>query len=165
VKSGIPRIGEAAPVFILPNTDRQPVSLQDFRGTPVILLFFPAAFSGTCTKELCTFRDTAARLNESKAQVLGISVDLPWALKEYTQANGITFPLLSDYDRQVIEAYGVVDRAFQGFTSGVAQRSVFVLDSSGTTTWEWVSGKQSEQPDYDEVLRAVERIAGIPASR
>jgi peroxiredoxin len=160
-----PEIGETAPDFTLLDTDRQPVSLREIRGSTVILVFFPAAFSSTCTKELCTFRDTAERLNESQAQVLGISVDLPWALREYRKANGFMYPLLSDFDRRVIQAYGIVDRTFQGFTSGVAQRSVFVIDPGGTITWEWVSEAQVEQPDYDQVLQAAAQAHGLPIPR
>jgi glutaredoxin-dependent peroxiredoxin len=157
--TGAPRIGETAPDFTLADVGRKPVSLRDFRGETVILLFFPAAFSGTCAKELCTFRDSASRLNDSKSRVLGISVDLPWALREYQKANGFDFPLLSDYDRQAIEAYGIVDRDFLGFTSGVAQRSVFVIDPAGTIVWEWISDVQGQEPNYDDVIRAAQEAS------
>jgi peroxiredoxin len=156
VQTETPRVGGKAPDFTLLDTDRQSVSLSDFQGKTVILVFFPAAFSSVCTAELCTFRDSMAQLNQASAVVLGISVDLPWSLKEFKKAQGLEFPLLSDYDRTVIERYGVADRNFNGFTSGVARRSVFVIDHSGTIRWEWLADKPSEQPDYGAVLRATQ---------
>src|SRR5437588_10852420 len=102
VQTQTPDVGDTAPDFTLLDSNRNAVSLGDFKGKTVILLFFPAAFSGVCTKELCTFRDSMSRLNEANAQVLGISVDLPWALKEFKKSQGLEFPLLSDFDRQVI---------------------------------------------------------------
>src|SRR5689334_13983930 len=103
VQTRTPQIGDTAPDFTLPDVDRKPVNLGDFSGKTVILLFFPAAFSSVCTTELCTIRDSMARLNQANAQVLGISVDLPWALKQFQKAQALDFPLLSDYDRAVIE--------------------------------------------------------------
>jgi glutaredoxin-dependent peroxiredoxin len=155
VQTRPPQVGEAAPEFTLQNTEFQPVSLHDFRGRKAVVAFFPAAFSGTCTAEMCTLRDSMAQLNRADAQVLGISVDLPYALRQYKKENALDFPLLSDFDHEVIRLYGVVDEAFKSFGSGVAQRSVFVVDQVGSIAWEWVSQRQAEQPDYQEILRAV----------
>lgn len=155
VQARTPQVGEQAPHFTLTDTDMQPVSLHDFQGKTVILAFFPAAFSGVCTKEMCTFRDSLAQLNQANAQVLGISVDLPYSLKQFKEAQSINFPLLSDFDRQAIGEYGVVDNNFKGFTSGLAKRSVFVIDPSGTITWEWVADQPGQQPDYQAVLHTV----------
>jgi len=158
VQTPIPQTGEQAPDFTLPDTDRQPVSLRDFRGKTAILAFFPAAFSSVCTSELCTFRDSLTQLNRANAQVLGISVDLPYSLKRFKEAEGLNFPLLSDFDRRVIRDYGVVDEHFSGFTSGVARRSVFVIHPSGKIVWEWLADVPSQQPDYDQVTEAVEQV-------
>src|ERR1700745_1234540 len=98
-------LGQPAPDFTLMNQERQPVTLSAQRGKPVVLAFFPAAFSSVCTKELCTFRDQLGRLNEAKAQVYGISVDTFFTLKAFQDAQHLTFPLLSDFNKQVIREY------------------------------------------------------------
>src|SRR6185295_15727578 len=95
-------VGSRAPDFTLMNQDRQPVTLSASRGRPVVLAFFPAAFSSVCTTELCTFRDGMARLNHAHAQVYGISVDTFFALKAFHDAQRLSFPLLSDFNKQVI---------------------------------------------------------------
>jgi peroxiredoxin len=159
VQAKTPQVGEQAPDFTLTDTDMQPVSLHDFHGKTVILAFFPAAFSSGCTKEMCTFRDSLTQLNQANAQVLGISVDLPYSLKRFKETESINFPLLSDFDHRAIQAYGVVDNNFRGFTSGLAKRSVFVIDPSGTISWEWAANSPGEQPDYSQVLDAAEQIA------
>ena len=92
-------VGSKAPDFTLVNQDREPVTLSAQRGRPVVLAFFPAAFSSVCTKELCTFRDSLAALNRSNAQVYGISVDTFFTLKAFQSAEGLNFPLLSDFNK------------------------------------------------------------------
>src|SRR6185436_10956658 len=100
-------VGSKAPDFTLPNQDREPVTLSKQRGRPVVLAFFPAAFSSVCQQELCTFRDSLARLNKANAQVYGISVDTFFALKAFQDSQKLTFPLLSDFNKQVIRDYDV----------------------------------------------------------
>ena len=158
VQTRTPQVGEQAPDFTLPDTDRKLVSLHDLRGKTIVLAFFPAAFSSVCTAELCTFRDSLAQLNRVNGQVVGISVDLPYSLQRFKEAERLEFPLLSDFDRTVIREYGVVDDNFGGFTSGVARRAVFVIDREGKVAWEWVADKPSQQPDYGEVLRVTETL-------
>src|SRR5438552_16777558 len=99
-------VGSKAPDFTLISDDRQPVTLSAARGRAVVLAFFPAAFSSVCTKELCTFRDSLASLNRANAQVYGISVDTFFTLKAFHDAERLTFPLLSDFNKQVIRDYG-----------------------------------------------------------
>lgn len=158
VQTRTPQVGEQAPDFTLPDTDRKLVSLHDLRGKTIVLAFFPAAFSSVCTAELCTFRDSLAQLNRVNGQVVGISVDLPYSLQRFKEAERLEFPLLSDFDRTAIQEYGVVDDNFGGFTSGVARRAVFVIDREGKIAWEWVADKPSQQPDYGEVLRVTETL-------
>ncbi len=155
VHSASPQVGEQAPDFTLNDTNFKPVSLHDLRGKTVILAFFPAAFSSTCTLELCSFRDHLASLNEAKVEVVGISVDLPFSLQRFKVEQKLAFPLLSDFDRTAIQDYGVVDDKFKGYSSGVAQRSVFVVDPEGKITWQWISEHQGQVPEYGEVLRHV----------
>src|SRR5262245_2594594 len=98
-------VGSRAPDFTLTNDERQPVTLSQQRGKPVVLAFFPAAFSSVCQKELCTFRDSMVQLNQAKAQVFGISVDTFFTLKAFHDQQQLTFPLLSDFNKQAIRDY------------------------------------------------------------
>src|SRR5216110_282391 len=107
-------IGSTAPDFTLTNQDREPVTLSAQRGQPVVLAFFPAAFSSVCTKELCTFRDSLARLNDARAHVFGISVDTFFTLKAFHTDQKLTFPLLSDFNKDVIRAYGAYNENMIG---------------------------------------------------
>jgi len=139
------------------NQERQPVTLSAQRGHPVLLAFFPAAFSSVCQKELCTFRDQLARLNQAHAQVYGISVDTFFALKAFHDAQGLTFPLLSDFNKQVIRAYGVFNEDMIGL-HGIAKRAVFVVDSAGVVRHREVLDDARNEPDYQKVFAALEAL-------
>jgi peroxiredoxin len=147
-------VGSNAPDFTLMNQDRQPVTLSAQRGRPVVLAFFPAAFSSVCTKELCTFRDSLAQLNQAKALVYGISVDSFFALKAFQTDQKLTFPLLSDFNKQVIHDYGVFNEDMIGL-KGIAKRAVFVLDTDGVVRHREVLEDARNEPDYQKVLAAV----------
>ena len=114
--------GSIAQDFTLPNQDREPVTLSTQRCRPIVLAFFPAAFSSVCQKELCTFRDALGQLNNVKAQVYGISVDTFFALKAFAAQQHLTFPLLSDFNKQVIRDYGVFNEDMIGL-KGIAKRA------------------------------------------
>ncbi len=149
-------VGQKAPVFTLHDTNKQPVSLSDFAGKKIVLLFYPAAFSGVCDKEMCSFRDSIAHYNNLNAQVLGISVDGPWANKAFAEKNSVQFPLLSDYTRYVSAQYGGLVSQFGGLPGfDVAQRAVFVIDTGGKVTYAWVAEKPGIEPNYEEVKAAV----------
>src|SRR4051794_5320838 len=107
-------VGSKAPDFTLTNQDRQAVTLSEQKGRPVVLAFFPAAFSSVCTKELCTFRDSLTALNETRAQVYGISVDTFFTLKAFHDQQKLNFPLLSDFNKQAIRDYGVFNEDMIG---------------------------------------------------
>jgi len=152
-------VGQKAPDFTLVNTDLKPVSLKDFGGKNVVLAFYPAAFTGVCQKELCTFRDALNDFVSANTSVVGVSVDSPFANKEFATKNGLSFPLLSDITREAIKAYDVVfhDLAgVKGFT--VAKRSVFVIDKSGTVRYRWVAPEPKVEPNYGEVTAAVQKL-------
>lgn len=153
-------VGTAAPDFTLVNQDREPVTLSSFRGTPVVLAFFPGAFSGTCTAELCTVRDRLAQLNDARAQVLGISVDTFFALKAFRDAHGFTFPLLCDFGKDVIRLYGVFNPDMIGL-KGLAKRSVFVLDQAGVVRYKEVLEDARNEPDYDAVFRTIQEVGKV----
>ena len=143
-------VGSKAPDFTLPNQDREPVTLSQQKGRPIVLAFFPAAFSSVCQKELCTFRDALSQLNKERAQVYGISVDTFFSLKAFKDQQGLTFPLLSDFNKQVIRDYGVFNEDMIGL-KGIAKRAVFVLDKDGVVRHREVLDDARNEPDYEKV--------------
>jgi peroxiredoxin len=147
-------VGSQAPDFTLTSQERQPVTLSQLRGAPVVLAFFPAAFSGVCQKELCTFRDSMARLNDARAQVFGVSVDTFFALKAFHDQQKLTFSLLSDFNKQVIRDYGVFNEDMIGL-KGIAKRAVFVIDKSGVVRHREVLDDARNEPNYDAVFSAL----------
>jgi peroxiredoxin len=150
-------VGSKAPDFTLTNQDRQPVKLSEQRGKPVVLAFFPAAFSSVCTKELCTFRDSMAQLNAAHAQVYGISVDTFFTLKAFHDSQQYNFPLLSDFNKQAIRDYGVFNEDMIGL-KGIAKRAVFVIDKDGVVRYKEVLEDARNEPDYAKALSAVKGI-------
>ncbi len=150
-------VGSNAPDFTLVNDDRQPVTLSQQRGKPVVLAFFPAAFSSVCQKELCTFRDSMARLNQASAQVYGISVDTFFSLKAFHDQQGLTFPLLSDFNKTAIRDYGVFNEDMIGL-KGIAKRAVFVIDRDGIIRHREVLADARNEPNYDAVFAALQAL-------
>ena len=150
-------VGSTAPDFTLTNQDRQPVTLSEQRGTPVVLAFFPAAFSSVCQKELCTFRDSLARLGTAAAQVYGVSVDTFFTLKAFQDQQKLNFPLLSDFNKQVIRDYGVFNEDMIGL-KGIAKRAVFVIDKDGVVRHREVLDDARNEPDYDKVFGALKNL-------
>ncbi len=143
-------VGSNAPEFTLPNQDRQPVSLGGSAGKNVVLAFFPAAFTSVCQKELCYFRDQLASLNSANATVYGISVDTPFTLKEFSKQNGLTFDLLSDFNKQAIAAYDVSNPDMLGL-KGISRRAVFVIDGAGVIRHREVTASPGDEPDYQKI--------------
>jgi len=150
-------VGAKAPDFTLMGHERKPVTLSEQQGAPVVLAFFPAAFSGVCEKEMCTFRDSMARLNEAHAKVFGISVDTFFTLKAFHDQQKLTFPLLSDFNKQVIRDYGVFNEDMIGL-KGIAKRAVFVIDKDGVVRHKQVLDDARNEPDYDQVFGALARL-------
>jgi peroxiredoxin len=149
-------VGKTAPEFTLLDTTRQPVTLSGLRGSKVVLAFFPAAFSGVCEKELCTFRDSITELDGLNAKVIGISVDSPSANGGFAAKHGLGFVLLSDYARRAVVDYGVAHDDFAGMLGyTAAKRSVFIVSEDGTVTYEWVAPNPGVEPDYAAVKAAL----------
>ena len=149
-------LGQSAPDFALPDTDRNTVRLSEQRGKKVVLAFYPAAFTGVCEKELCTFQGDLAQLNHAGAEVFGISVDAPFSNAAFRQKTGATFGFLSDYNRDAVRAYGVALENFAGMAGYTAsQRAVFIVDETGTVTYEWIAPNPGVEPDYDAVKAAL----------
>ena len=148
----MPAVGDSAPDFTLTAHDKSSVTLSEMKGGRVVLAFFPAAFTGVCTKEMCTFSEGMSVLESDGASVLGISVDSPFSNSAFAETNGISFPLLSDVLRETVNAYGValVDFVIPGYT--VAQRSVFVVEADGSIGYAWVAENPGQEPDYEAVM-------------
>jgi len=153
------RVGDRAPDFELFDQDRYVRRLSDYKGRKVVLAFFPGAFTSVCTREMCTFRDSISRLSKLDAVVLGISVNDPFTLKAFAEANKLGFTLLSDYSRAVAREYGGVHEDFLGMRGySVARRAVFVLDREGVVRYVWVSEDPLKEPNYGEIEEALGKI-------
>lgn len=149
-------IGSKAPDFTLVDTDRKPRSLKEFAGKKVILAFFPGAFTGVCTKEMCALRDALASFNAFAAQVVAISIDSPFANKGFADHNKLTFPVLSDFTKEVSKKYcGFYDdfAGIKGYTA--SKRAVFILDAAGVVKYVWIGEVASLEPPYDEITKAL----------
>jgi peroxiredoxin len=150
------KVGDKAPDFTLTDTERKPRALNEFLGKKTLLLFYPGAFTGACTNEMCAIRDSLSAFNSMNAQVVGISVDSPFANKAFADHNKLTFPLLSDYKKEVIERYGIVQKDFAGLSGlSTAKRAVFALDAKGVVKYAWITENPGVEPPYDEVKKAV----------
>ena len=153
------KVGDKAPDFTLPDINMKPRELKEFLGKKVVLAFFVGAFTSVCTKEMCAFRDSMARLIDLKAQVIGISVNDPFSNKAFAEKNRLPFPILSDYNRQVIKAYGVETPDFGGLKGyTVAKRSIFIVDKNGVVRYVWTTEDPTIEPDYREIEKALENI-------
>lgn len=153
-------VGQSAPDFTLYDTDRNQRSLGEFKGKNVVLAFFPGAFTGVCTTEACTLRDSIDQFNSMNAQVIGITVDPPFAQKAWTDQNNVNYPFLSDFNREVVNQYGLAFQNLAGMEGYVAaNRAVLVLDKEGVVRYKWVAPNPGTEPDYDEVKNAVSGLS------
>ena len=148
-------VGSKAPDFTLSNQDKQPVTLSSLAGKTVVLAFFPAAFTSVCQKELCHFRDQLAAFNSVNATVFGISVDTPFTLKEFARQNSLNFDLLSDFNKDAIQKFDVVNPDMGGL-KGIARRAVVVVDGQGVIRYREVTPTPGDEPQYDKVKAAVD---------
>lgn len=150
--------GDKAPDFELLDTDLKIRKLSDFKGNPVVLSFFPGAFTSVCTKEMCTFRDSMANFNKVNAKVLGISVDSPFSLKEFKAKNNLNFDLLSDSNREISKKYGALYDNFLNLNLKASKRSVFVLDKDGKIVYQWISEDAGKEPDYKKIQDVISKL-------
>jgi len=150
------QIGDIAPDFsLVPSPGADPVSLSALRQEgPVVVLFFPLAFSGVCTDELCAMRDDWSGWSELGASVVGISIDSPFVTKRFAEELDVPFPLLSDFNKEAAEAYDVLYEEFFGMR-GVAKRSAFVVGRDGAVRYAWVSEDAGVMPDFDAIRSAL----------
>jgi len=151
-------LGSIAPDFTLKNTNAENVSLNSFKGKKVVLLFFPFANTGVCTKEMCSMRDSMSQYSDLNAEVLGISVDSPFTLKLWKEHNQINFQLLSDFNKEVAPAYGAFYDVFAPGKfdyKGVAKRSAFVIDEGGVIKYAEVLENAGDEPNYQAIKDAL----------
>lgn len=142
-------VGQVAPAFTLYDTTRTKVSLSDFKGKKILLLFFPQAFSRVCTKELCSVRDNIGMYNT----VVGISVDSVFTLAKYKEVQEYSFPLLSDFNKQVSALYGCLYDIWILEMHGVSKRSAFIIDKSGIVKYAEVLENAGDEPNYDQIQK------------
>jgi len=150
--------GQQAPDFNLRDTDKAEVTLNSQRGKNVVLLFFPMAFTGVCTAELCSVRDNYDQYNALNAQVYGISVDSPFTLGEFRKQQNLNFPLLSDFNKEASTAYDSLYETFAFGMKGVSKRSAFVIDKEGVIQYAEVLEDAGKQPDFAAIKSTLERL-------
>lgn len=148
-------IGQVAPDFSLYDSDKNKVSLKDFAGKKLVILFFPQAFTGVCTTELCNVRDNISLYNNVNAAVVGISVDSIFTLAKFKEEQKLNFPLLSDFNKEVSAAYGALYDTFVFDMKGVSKRSAFVIDENGKVAYAEVLESAGDLPDFDAIKAAL----------
>lgn len=150
--------GQRAPDFTLQREPKQMVSLEDYVGKqPVVLLFFPLAYSGVCTEELCGVGEDYSAYRALGAEVLGISVDSPFANQKFAADYKLPFPLLSDFNKEAIRAYGTYREDLIGL-KGVSNRAAFVIDADGTIAYAWMSENPADMPPFSEIKKALHEM-------
>jgi len=153
--------GDKAPEFSLRASDKSQVNLRDFQGKNVVLLFYPLAFTGVCTKELCLMRDSLADYEQLDAQILAISVDSLYTLNKWKQEEGFNFPLLSDFNKTVSKKYDTLYKTFVFDMKGVSKRSAFVLDGNGIIRYAEVLENAGELPNFDAIKETLQTLKPV----
>ncbi len=143
--------GTPAPEFSLYDTDKKLVTLAEFKGKNLVILFFPMAFTSVCTAELCSMRDNLATYNDLNTAVVGISVDSPFTLGKFKEEQQLNFPLLSDFNKQASQAYGAFYENFVLDMKGVSKRAAFVVDAEGIIRYAEVLESAGNLPDFEKI--------------
>lgn len=156
-------VGQKAPNFKLIDKDKNEVTLDHFKGKNLVIFFFPMAWTGTCTKEICAIQDDYKQYENLNAEVIGISVDSFFALKRFAEDTKINFPLLSDFNRTAIKDYDVVLPEFSWGYKNVAKRSTFVIDKDGRIQYIEILPSPGDLPDMNAIKAAVQSISRQPA--
>lgn len=153
------QVGQAAPDFTLPDTEKNMHQLSSYKGKNILLLFYPFAFTGVCTKELCNTRDDIAFYEGMNAQVFGISVDSPFANARFREEQKINFPLLSDFNKEASTAYECIYESFVVGLRGVSKRSAFIIDKNGVVQYAEVLENAGELPNFDAIKKCLESLS------
>jgi len=152
------QVGDKAPDFKLYNSNKQEVSLSDYKGKNVVILFFPLAFTSTCTTELCEIRDNISIYSNLDAEILGISVDSLFTLEKYKAEQNLPFNLLSDFNKETSTAYGALYENFVLGMKGVSKRSAFVVDAEGIIQYAEVLESAGDLPNFEAVQDALKSL-------
>lgn len=153
------KVGEKAPLFSLYSSEKQPVTLESYKGKNVVILFFPQAFTSVCTSELCATRDDIASYSNLNAEVLAISVDSPFTLGKFKEDQHLNFSLLSDFNKEVSRAYGTLYEEFVFGMKGVSKRSAFVIDGEGTVRYAEVLESAGDLPNFTAIKEALTSLS------
>ena len=153
------QVGQKAPDFALFNTEKQEIKLSELTGKNVVLLFFPMAFTGTCTTELCTMRDTLHDFTSLNASVYAISVDSPFTLKKWKDLESFNFDLLSDFNKEASNAYSSIYETFAMGLKGVSKRSAFVIDKEGIVRYAEVLENAGEIPSFENIQNTLNSLS------
>ncbi|RZK42853.1 MAG: redoxin domain-containing protein [Pedobacter sp.] len=149
------QVGDKAPDFKLFSSELKEVSLSDYQGKKLVVHFFPMAFTGTCTTQLCTMRDSFGYYEGMNAAVVGISVDSPFTLAKFKEVENYQFPLLSDFNKETSAAYGALYEEFVFNLKGVSKRAAFVIDEQGVITYAEVLESAGDLPDFEAIRKVV----------
>ena len=151
-------VGDKAPSFSLRNTEKEVVSSEDFTGKPLVVLFFPLAFTSVCTNELCEVRDDKSYYDGIGAQVIGISVDSLFTLEKFKKEQEYNFPLLSDWNKETCRAFGAMYEDFVLEMKGVAKRAAFVIDGNGIVQYAEVLDSAGDLPNFDKIKTTLNNL-------
>ena len=149
------QVGQQAPDFTLLNSDKKEIKLSELQGKKVVLLFFPLAFTGVCTEELCSVRDDIATYSNVNAEVFGISVDSLFTLDKFKAEQNLSFPLLSDFNKEVSQNYGCIYEDFVLGMKGVSKRSAFVINEEGKVVYAEVLEDAGQVPNFESIKAAL----------
>ncbi len=151
-------VGSKAPVFKLFNTERKEVSLSDYAGKTVVVHFFPAAFTGVCTAQMCSNRDELSYYNDLGVTIFGVSVDMPFSLKVFKEQNKINFDLLSDANKTMIHEYEMYHCNFSCGIRGVAKRGVVVIGKNGNIAYAEETANPGTQVNFEALKKVLEEL-------
>lgn len=150
--------GQAAPDFTLFNSEKEAVSLSSYKGKNLLILFFPQAFTGVCTTELCSIRDNMNVYTSLNTEVVGISVDSIFTLAKFKAEQSYNFPLLSDFNKEISQAYGAFYDEFVFGMKGVSRRAAFLVDGNGTIQYAEVLESAGDLPNFEAIKATIEAL-------
>lgn len=153
------KIGDKAPAFKLVDSDKKEVSLGNFSGKNLIVHFFPAAFTGVCTTQLCTVRDAISLYHNDSCEVVAISVDLPFTLDKFKELQNLNFTLLSDFNKDASRSYGAIYEDWILGLKGISKRSAFVIDKEGIIQYAEVLENAGELPNFEAINQTLLKLA------
>jgi glutaredoxin-dependent peroxiredoxin len=153
------QVGQSAPEFALYDNDKNKITLSEQKGSNVLLLFFPVAFTSVCTAELCAVRDNLKYYENVNAKVFGISVDSLFTLNKFKEEQNLNFPLLSDFNKETSKAYGSLYDSWKFDMQGVSKRSAFVADKEGVIRYAEVLENAGEQPNFEAINQALQTLS------